>query len=215
MYSKSYTKQKGDKTMGILNLLKGNYTGRVGQTVGAKWKDKSTVRTYSVPSNPRTDAQMSVRGGFSSITKFTALFADQIKYLSALNTAGMSVRNAIIKLNKGMVSANSFDKANFLISNGGLQIPANFAASEVSGKIKITWDEPTATNFSTNAKLVVVAVQEASGIVEVIESSYNAATQTGLATFQTGDVDVYAYYIDKRGSNKVGSKSVYKNVTIA
>ena len=201
--------------MGILNLLKGNYTGRVGQTVGAKWKDKSTVRTYSVPSNPRTDAQMSVRGGFSSITKFTALFADQIKYLSALNTAGMSVRNAIIKLNKGMVSANSFDKANFLISNGGLQIPANFAASEVSGKIKITWDEPTATNFSTNAKLVVVAVQEASGIVEVIESSYNAATQTGLATFQTGDVDVYAYYIDKRGSNKVGSKSVYKNVTIA
>ena len=201
--------------MGILNLLKGNYTGRVGQTVGAKWKDKSTVRTYSVPSNPKTDAQMSVRGGFSSITKFTALFADQIKYLSALNTAGMSVRNAIIKLNKGMVSANSFDKANFLISNGGLQIPANFAASEVSGKIKITWDEPTATNFSTNAKLVVVAVQEASGIVEVIESSYNAATQTGLATFQTGDVDVYAYYIDKRGSNKVGSKSVYKNVTIA
>lgn len=201
--------------MGILNLLKGNYTGRVGQTVGAKWKDKSTVRTYSVPSNPRTDAQMSVRGGFSSVTKFTALFADQIKYLSALNTAGMSVRNAIIKLNKGMISANSFDKASFLISNGGLQIPANVAAIEETGKVKITWDEPTATNFSTNAKLVVVAVQEASGIVEVFEAPYNGATQTGLATFQTGDVDVYAYYIDKRGSNKVGSKSVYKKVTIA
>lgn len=201
--------------MGLLNLLKGNYTGRVGQTVGAKWKDKSTVRTYSVPSNPKTDAQMSVRGGFSSITKFTALFADQIKYLSALNTAGMSVRNAIIKLNKGMISANSFDKAGLLISNGGLQIPSNVAVIEETGKVKITWDQPTATNFSSNAKLVVVAIQETSGIVEVFEAPYNGATQTGLATFQTGDVDVYAYYIDKRGSNKVGSKSVYKKITIA
>lgn len=200
--------------MGLLNLLKANYTGKVGQTVGAKWKDKSTVRTYSIPSNPRTDAQVSVRGGFSSITKFTALFADQIKYLSALNTSGMSVRNAIIKLNKGMIPQNSFDKANLLISNGGLQIPSNVVAADETGKIKITWDAPTATNFSANAKLIVVAVQETSGVVEVLEAPYNGATQTGLSTFQTGKVDVYAYYIDKRGSNKVGSKSVYKEVTI-
>lgn len=201
--------------MGLLNLLKANYTGKVGQTVGAKWKDKSTVRTYSIPSNPRTDAQVSVRNGFASITMFTALFADQIKYLSALNTSGMSVRNAIIKLNKGMIPQNNFDKANLLISNGGLQIPSNVVAADETGKIKVTWDEPTATNFSANAKLIVVAVQETSGIVEVFEAPYNGATQTGLATFQTGDVDVYAYYIDKRGSNKVGSKSVYKKVTIA
>lgn len=201
--------------MGLLNLLKANYTGKVGQTVGAKWKDKSTVRTYSIPSNPRTDAQVSVRGGFSSITKFTAMFADQIKYLSALNTSGMSVRNAIIKLNKGMIPENNFNKASLLISNGGLQIPSNVVAANETGKIKVTWDEPTATNFSANAKLIVVAVQETSGVVEVFEAPYNGATQTGLATFQTGKVDVYAYYIDKRGSNKVGSKSVYKEVTIA
>lgn len=201
--------------MGLLNLLKANYTGKVGQTVGAKWKDKSTVRTYSIPSNPRTDAQVSVRGGFTSITKFTALFADQIKYQSALNTSGMSVRNAIIKLNKGMIPENNFDKANLLISNGGLQIPSNVVVADEAGKIKVTWNEPTATNFSANAKLIVVAVQESSGIVEVFEAPYNGATQTGLATFQAGKVDVYAYYIDKRGSNKVGSKSVYKEVTIA
>lgn len=201
--------------MGLINLLKANYTGKVGQTVGAKWKDKSTVRTFSKPANPRTDAQVSVRSGFTSLTSFTALFADQIKYLSALNTSGMSVRNAIIKLNKGMIPQNSFDKANLLISNGGLQVPANVVATDETGKVKITWDAPTATNFSANAKLVVVAIQESSGIVEVFEAPYNGATQKGLATFQTGDVDVYAYYIDKRGSNKVGSKSVYKKVTIA
>lgn len=201
--------------MGLINLLKANYTGKVGQTVGAKWKDKSTVRTFSKPANPRTDAQVSVRNGFAALTSFTALFADQIKYLSALNTSGMSVRNAIIKLNKGMIPENSFDKASLLISNGGLQVPANVVAADETGKVKITWDEPTATNFSANAKLIVVAIQEISGIVEVFEAPYNGATQTGLATFAQGDVDVYAYYIDKRGSNKVGSKSVYKKVTIA
>ena len=201
--------------MGLINLLKANYTGKVGQTVGAKWKDKSTVRTFSKPANPRTDAQVSVRNGFAALTSFTALFADQIKYQSALNTSGMSVRNAIIKLNKGMIPENNFVKANLLISNGGLQVPANVAATEETGKIKITWDAPTATNFSANAKLIVVAIQESSGIVEVFEAPYNGATQTGLANFATGDVDVYAYYIDKRGSNKVGSKSVYKKVTIA
>lgn len=201
--------------MGLINLLKANYTGKVGQTVGAKWKDKSTVRTFSKPANPRTDAQVNVRKGFTALTSFTALFADQIKYLSALNTSGMSVRNAIIKLNKGMVRENLFDKANLLISNGGLQVPANVAVVEETGKVKVTWDAPTATNFSTKAELVVVAIQETSGIVEVIEASYKGGTVTGLATFATGDVDVYAYYIDKRGSNKVGSKSVYKTVTIA
>ena len=201
--------------MGLINLLKANYTGKVGQTVGAKWKDKSTVRTFSKPATPRTEAQVTVRNGFSALTSFTALFADQIKYLSALNTSGMSVRNAIIKLNKGMISGNSFDKATLLISNGGLQVPANVVAADETGKIKITWDGPTATNFSANARLVVVAIQESSGIVEVFEAPYNGATQTGLATFAQGDVDVYAYYIDKRGSNKVGSKSVYKKVTIA
>lgn len=201
--------------MGLINLLKANYTGKVGQTVGAKWKDKSTVRTFSKPANPRTDAQVSVRKGFSALTSFIALFADQIKYLSALNTSGMSVRNAIIKLNKGMIPENSFNKANLLISNGGLQVPANVAVVEDTGKVKITWDEPTATNFSANAKLIVVAIQESSGIVEVFEAPYNGATQTGLATFAQGNVDVYAYYIDKRGSNKVGSKSVYKKITIA
>ena len=201
--------------MGKMNLLKGNWEGKVGETVGAKWKNKSTIRTYTKPANPNTAAQQSVRSVFAQMTSFVAMFADQIKYLSALNTSGMSVRNAIIKLNKGMIPENSFNKANLLISNGGLQVPANVVAADESGKVKITWDEPTATNFSANAKLIVVAIQESSGIVEVFEAPYNGATQTGLATFAQGDVDVYAYYIDKRGSNKVGSKSVYKKVTIA
>lgn len=201
--------------MGKMNLLKANWEGKVGQTVGAKWKNKSTIRTYTKPSNPNTAAQQGVRGVFAEMTSFVAMFADQIKYLSALNTAGQSVRNAIIQANKSQIMGASFDKQTLLISKGGLQKVAGEAASATTGKITVTWNKPTATNFTANAKLIAVMVQPATGLVEVAEAAASAETLTGTMTFENGNVDVYVYYLDKRGSNKVASASDYISVTVA
>lgn len=201
--------------MGKMNLLKGKWDGKVGQTVGAKWKNRSTIRTYTAPSNPNTQAQQNVRGAFKSITSFVALFSDQIKYLSALDTSGMSVRNAIVKLNKDMIAQNSFAKANLLISKGGLQKVTGEAGTASSGKITITWTAPTATNFTSEAQLVAVMVQESTGIVEVKTAAATAETLEGALTFDAGAVDVYVYFLDKRGSNKVASLSDYIEVTVA
>lgn len=201
--------------MGKMNLLKANWEGKVGQTVGAKWKNKSTIRTYTKPSNPSTAGQQSVRGVFASMTSFVAMFADQIKYLSALNTAGQSVRNAIIQANKAQMMSGAFDKTTLLVSKGGLQKVAGENASETTGKITVTWTKPTATNFTANAELIAVMVQPASGLVEVVTAPATAETVSGTMTFAQGDVDVYVYYLDKRGSNKVASASDYISVTIA
>lgn len=200
--------------MGKMNLLKANYEGKVGQTVGAKWKNLSTLRTFTKPSNPNTEAQQTVRSGFKDINAFVALFADQIRYKSALNTAGMSVRNAIVKLNAEMVSKNSFNKANLVISKGGLQKVAGEAATASAGKITVTWTAPTATNFTEDAALIAVCVQEDSGMVEVIEAKATDLTAEGTLTFEAGTVDVYVYYLDKRGSNKIASLSDYLSVTV-
>ena len=200
--------------MGKMNLLKANWYGKVGQTVGAKWKNKSTIRTYTKPANPDTAAQQTVRGGFASITSFVALFADGIRYKSALDTAGQSVRNAIIKLNKEMVAAGTLTKADLLISKGGLQKPAVSAASLVSDKVSVTFAAPTATNFTNKAKLIVVAVDGVNGVVDVFEAAPDAGTAAGTVTFSgSNNVDVYAYWLDYRGSNKVASASVYKAIT--
>lgn len=201
--------------MGKMNTLKGNYIGKVGQTVGAKWKNLSTERVFTKPANPNTQAQQTVRSGFKAINAFVALFADQIRYKSALDTSGMSVRNAIVKLNKEMVAGNSFNKANLIVSKGGLQKVAGEAASASSGKVTVTWTAPTATNFTENAKLVAVMVQEDSGMVEVVEAAADAGTLESTLTFLTGDVDIYVYYLDKRGSNKIASISDYLTVAIA
>ena len=204
--------------MGKMNLLKGNWEGKVGQTVGAKWKNKSTIRTYTKPSNPKTAAQMSVRSAFAQMTAYVALFADQIKYLSALNTSGQSVRNAIIQANKMQISDGTFNKATLMVSKGGLQKVTNEQATESAGKITVTWDKPTATNFTKDAKLVAICVQESSGLVEVLEAEAKpagSATVSGNITFGAGDVDVFVYFLDKRGSNKVASLSDYLTVNIA
>ena len=201
--------------MGKMNLLKANWEGKVGQTVGAKWKNKSTIRTYTKPSNPNTAGQQSVRGVFAEMTSFVAMFADQIKYLSALNTAGQSVRNAIIQANKAQIMGGAFDKSTLLISKGGLQKVAGETAQATTGKITVTWTKPTATNFTANAKLIAVMVQPATGLVEVAEAAAEAQTLSGNMTFENGEVDVYVYYLDKRGSNKVASASDYISVSVS
>lgn len=200
--------------MGKMNLLKANWEGKVGQTVGAKWKNLSTIRTYTKPSNPNTADQQKVRSVFAQMTSFVALFADQIKYLSALNTSGQSVRNAIIQANKEQIMGGTFAKDTLIISKGGLQKVAGEAANQAAGKITITWTAPTATNFTENAKLVAVMVQPTSGLVEVAEADAKAGTLSGNITFASGPVDIYVYYLDKRGSNKVASISDHLSTTV-
>ena len=200
--------------MGKMNLLKANWEGKVGQTVGAKWKNLSTIRTYTKPSNPNTADQQKIRLVFAQMTSFVALFADQIKYLSALNTSGQSVRNAIIQANKAQIMSGAFNKETLIISKGGLQKVAGESASQSAGKVTITWTAPTATNFTENAKLVAVMVQPTSGLVEVAEADAKAETLTGNITFAAGSVDIYVYYLDKRGSNKVASISDYLSTTV-
>lgn len=197
-----------------MNLLKANWEGKVGQTVGAKWKNLSTIRSYTKPSNPNTTGQQKVRSVFAEMTSFVALFADQIKYLSALNTSSQSVRNAIIQANKAQIMGGAFNKDTLIISKGGLQKVAGESASQLTGKVTVTWNAPTATNFTANAKLVAVMVQPTSGLVEVAEADSKAGTLSGNITFERGSVDIYVYYIDKRGSNKVASISDHLSVTV-
>lgn len=200
--------------MGKMNLLKAKYDGKVGQTVGSKWKNQATLRTYSKPSNPNTEAQQTVRNAFASITSFVALFADQIKYSNALDTSGMSVRNAIIKLNKDKMNGGAIDFSTLVISKGGLQKPINAVLANDSGTPKFTWAAPTATNFTAEAKAVAVFVDPTDQIVDVVEVAANALTAEASMSFDTNsDVYGFLYFLDKRGSNKIASLSVASKVT--
>lgn len=47
------------------NFIAGGYYGKLGETVGQRWKNIRTIRVYVIPHDPKTPAQMACRGVFS------------------------------------------------------------------------------------------------------------------------------------------------------
>lgn len=46
------------------NFIAGGYYGKLGETVGQRWKNIRTIRVYVIPHDPRTPAQLACRGVF-------------------------------------------------------------------------------------------------------------------------------------------------------
>ena len=65
--------------MAIQNFVSGGYYGKLGQTIGQRWKNKRTVKAYAIPRNPRTEKQQANRKVFSGYTA-NALLGQQMNY---------------------------------------------------------------------------------------------------------------------------------------
>lgn len=48
------------------NFVAGGYVGKLGETVGQRWKNKRTLRVYVIPANPRTERQQAGRAKFKA-----------------------------------------------------------------------------------------------------------------------------------------------------
>lgn len=55
--------------MAIQNNLKATFYGKAGNYVGMRWKDKTTLRRYVIPKNPRTPLQQDNRSRFKRATE--------------------------------------------------------------------------------------------------------------------------------------------------
>ena len=50
--------------MAFINLLKNGYRGKLGETVGQKWKNELTLRTYQGTNNSKSEAQLTQRAAY-------------------------------------------------------------------------------------------------------------------------------------------------------
>ena len=55
------------------NFLAGGFYGKLGQTVGQRWKNKRIIRAYVIPRNPRTEKQQANRYNFGDSTKLAQI----------------------------------------------------------------------------------------------------------------------------------------------
>lgn len=89
------------------NFLAGGYYGKLGQTVGQRWKNIRTIRTYVIPHNPRTPTQQANRGKFSEAVPYAQL-GQQTNFGSILfkNEAkpewSLRMQAAIANINAGL-----------------------------------------------------------------------------------------------------------------
>lgn len=65
------------------NFISGGYYGKLGNTVGQRWKNKRTIRTYVIPRNPRTEVQQANRARFANLVPFAQLGMSANKGVSA------------------------------------------------------------------------------------------------------------------------------------
>lgn len=93
------------------NFISGGYFGKLGSTVGQRWKNKRTIRTYVVPKNPRTEVQQANRYAFGNLVplcqlakqanfKATAFITeDNIEWNNRMSAASFYAKNGETGLN--------------------------------------------------------------------------------------------------------------------
>lgn len=83
--------------MAFINLLHNGYQGKLGETVGQKWKNQRTVRTYNAHNNSKSEAQLEQRDNYRQIIKDASLAYPYNMGLEYVRTKGMNKFNAFTR----------------------------------------------------------------------------------------------------------------------
>lgn len=86
--------------MAIQNFLSGGYYGKLGATVGQRWKNKRTIRTYVVPANPRTPKQQENREKFAGAVEFSQMGLQMNYYTNSFASESMTGWNYRMKTSR-------------------------------------------------------------------------------------------------------------------
>lgn len=83
--------------MAFINLLHNGYQGKLGETVGQKWKNQRTVRTYNEHNNSKSEAQLEQRDNYRQIIKDASLAYPYNMGFDYVRTKGMNKFNAFTR----------------------------------------------------------------------------------------------------------------------
>lgn len=95
--------------MAIQNFLSGGYYGKLGATVGQRWKNKRTIRTYVIPKNPRTPTQQANRGKFADAVTFSQMGLQMNYYCDLFEDPGFTKWNYRMKTARELKNSGLFD----------------------------------------------------------------------------------------------------------
>lgn len=95
--------------MAIFNTLAGGYYGKLGATVGQRWKNKRTLRTYVIPANPRTEKQQANRGTFKEAIFYAQVAQAMNPKTKVFDTSTMTLWNKRMSLARSLQTSFTRD----------------------------------------------------------------------------------------------------------
>lgn len=116
--------------MAELNLLQGKYDGKLGQTVGAKWKNKATVRSYTKAKDPKTAEQLNNRSRWNQLLNVYRVVKPHIEKYVPLDTSKFNLWCAFQNMNANFMNhATQKTYRNILIAKGNLATMPDYTVS--------------------------------------------------------------------------------------
>lgn len=127
--------------------INGNWSGKVGNNVGAVSCGRTVIRIYQpIVANPRTEAQLAQRARLSAAVAFlkgsaAALRLGMVQRPACQSAFSVAVSKVMAVAISGTYPALSVDPALVPISNGSISLPYNPTATYDSGSIEFVWTD--------------------------------------------------------------------------
>lgn len=118
--------------MAKFNTLAGGYYGKLGATVGQRWKNLRTVRTYVIPANPQTPTQQANRNRFSDCVWY-AQIAQQINpKTTAFDTTAKTLWNCRMSTARALQDLNLSEMDRIPLYPTTLSVPFTISAANIT-----------------------------------------------------------------------------------
>ena len=138
--------------MAVQNFIEGGFYGKLGQTVGQRWRNIRIIKAYTIPHNPRTPKQQAMRG----------LFAEAVEssQVSMMLNQGSPIFDVEDNTSWGVRMASALARQKLGLTGFNLLpvIPKDFLPTFIANQIKLVSTIPNASaTFSLQGELPDVA----------------------------------------------------------
>lgn len=156
--------------MAEINFINGSYTGKLAQTYGSKWKNKTVLKSTPFSHTPHNQVQRNSWSAFQILNRFSSFFAKQFSGYSSLNFKNKNKINVFTAFFKGLLNNHAFDITNLskiLESQNPLLLESVVFYEELS-VVKVVLDN-AALDKNAAIQQILVCVMNTSG--KIIGSS--------------------------------------------
>lgn len=148
--------------------VNGGYSGKLGNSVGYKWRGKWVVRALPRPSKKkRSDKQLGNQAKLTMVQGLLSLGEEFIRlgFANAAKEQNLSPFNVAMSYNRknaviGEYPTVGIDFEKFMFAQGDLKLPDDLCVSIEGNNLKITWDTSKAGTTKYHDQLMFILVDD-------------------------------------------------------